>query len=135
MNNVLYDDFKELEVEEEPNDSGILMYSKGFSAPKDGDADFFQREKEHAGAEIGVAMAQAGVFKVQQVGSPYSDDEYRMGPEFEDYYKLYARIMPRPRSCEERVRELEEEKQALLNRVRDLENKLNQVKEAFPDEI
>jgi len=135
MNSLLYDDIREVTFDAEPNDSGIIMVSKGFSVPKDGESTFFSRAKERAGGEIGVELARNGVFKVQQVGSPYSDDEYRMGPEFENYYKLHGRLMPRPRQCEERIKELEEENQALLNRVRDLEHKLNQVKDAFPDEI
>jgi hypothetical protein len=134
MSSLLYDDIREVTFDAEPNDSGIIMVSKGFSVPTEGAGEFFQRSKEHAGAEIGVELARNGVFKVQEISTPPRDG-YSMGPEFEDYYKLHGRLMPRPRKIEERVRELSERNSRLRSRVNELEEKLAQVKNAFPDEI
>jgi len=134
MSSLLYDDIKEVTFGAEPNDSGIIIVSRGFSVPKEGAGQFFQRAKEHAGAEIGVELARNGVFKVQEISAPPRDG-YSMGPEFEDYYKLQGRLMPRPRQIEERVRELSERNSRLRSRVHELEEKFAQVKDALPDEI
>jgi len=127
----------DVQVDEEPNDSGIYHLWQHFTAPKDAeggvDDKWFADYVRDAGAAIGVAMSDAEVFKLVR---PEDDPSLReMETDLEKPFRLGIRVIPDQRVPDEKMKNLQKENSRLRDRVRDLENKLAQVKDAFPDEI
>jgi len=86
-----------------------------------------------AGAALGVAMTEAEVFTLVR---PEDDVALQtMETDLEKPMRMRVKVIPDRRVPDQKMKNLQEENSRLRSRVRDLETKLAQVKEAFPDEI
>jgi len=135
MSHVAYDG--DIQVDEDPNGSGIYNLWQHFKVPKDAEGEvqeqWFDDYVRDAGAALGVAMVEAEVFKLT---FPEDDVALKtMETDLEKPMRMGVKVIPDRRVPDQKMKNLQEENSNLRARVRDLENKLAQVKEALPDEI
>lgn len=135
MSYVAYDG--DIQVDENPNESGIYNLWQHFKVPKDAEGEvqeqWFDDYVRDAGAALGVAMTEAEVFTLVR---PEDDAALQtMETDLEKPMRMRVKVIPDRRVPDQKMKNLQEENSRLRSRVRDLETKLAQVKEAFPDEI
>jgi hypothetical protein len=135
MSHVAYDG--DIQVDENPNDSGIYNLWQHFKVPKDAEGEIqtqcFDDYVRDAGAALGVAMTEAEVFKLVRPEDNPSLKKYET--DLEKPMRMGVKVIPDRRVPDQKMKNLKEENSRLRSRVRDLEKKLAQVKESVPDEI